>query len=227
MILESNKSNCRKIVIIGGSGNGTVIASTIEDCKISGIDIQCVGFLNDDCDKIDSYNVLGKINDKDWKSLPRDYLFISAISTVKKSYKRRQLLLEMGIPPERFASIIHPTAVVSSNAKIGFGVVIMPLAVVSPGVVMDNHSQLYAQGFVGHHSHVCEMAFLAANSHTGGHVKVGVGAHVGIMSTSIERTVIGEYSVVGAGALVLKDVDPYNVVVGSPAKVIRVLDKPY
>jgi len=42
----------KKIVIIGGRGNGMVIASTIEDCKLAGEAKECVGFLNDNESKI-------------------------------------------------------------------------------------------------------------------------------------------------------------------------------
>jgi len=213
----------KKIVILGGIGNGTVIASTIEDCRKSGQDISCVGFLNDLENSVGQYEVLGKINNDDWKKLPDEYQFIFALSTIKKAADRFKMLRSHAIPNSRFATIVHPSAVVSEQAKFGVGVVIMPLAVVSPGVVMKDHSQLYAQGFIGHDSHIGEMAFLAANSHTGGRVKVGVGAHIGIMSTSIERTNIGKFSIVGAASVVLKDVQPYSVVVGNPARVIRVL----
>jgi acetyltransferase EpsM len=213
----------KKIVIIGGRGNGTVIASTIEDCKDSGQDISCVGFLNDNEKSIDGYPVLGGIRNKDWLKLPDDYLFIYAMSKVKKALDIHNLLKKLKIPIERFANIIHPTAVVSKQFTIGKGVVIMPHTIVSPGVKMGNHSQLYAMGFIGHDSTIGEMTFLSANSHTGGNVTVGDGAHIGIMSTSIENVVIGEYSVVGAGAIILKNVAPFNVVVGNPAKVINCL----
>ena len=68
--------NKAKIVIIGGRGNGTVIASTIEDWRKTGSDIECVGFLNDDEFEINGYPVLGKIRNDDWKKLPEDYKFI-------------------------------------------------------------------------------------------------------------------------------------------------------
>lgn len=211
----------KKIVIIGGVGNGTVIASTIEDCKRSGQDIECVGFLNDNEKKVGDYDVLGGIKNKDWKKLPEDYFFMYALSNVKQAYTRHELLKELDIPLDRYTSIVHPTAVVSDQVSLGKGVVIMPQAVVGPGVRLGNHSQLFAQGFIGHDTITGEMVFLAANSHTGGRVVIEDGAHIGIMSTSIDSVKIGEFSIIGAGAVVIRDVPKYTIVVGNPAKVIR------
>jgi acetyltransferase-like isoleucine patch superfamily enzyme len=36
---------------------------------------------------------------------------------------------------------------------------------------------------------------------------------------------IGENAVVGTGSVVTKDVKPYNVVAGNPAKIIKILTK--
>jgi len=211
----------KKIVIIGGVGNGTVISSTIEDCKRSGQDIECVGFLNDNEMKVDDYDVLGGIKNMDWKKLPSDYFFIYALSSAKQAFERHKLLNELAIPPDRFATVVHPTAVVSDHVSLGRGVAIMPQTFISPGVRLGNHSQLFAQGFIGHNTIIGEMVFLTANSHTGSWIVIENGAHIGIMSTSMERITIGKYSIIGAGALVTRDVPEYTIVVGSPAKVLR------
>jgi acetyltransferase-like isoleucine patch superfamily enzyme len=34
---------------------------------------------------------------------------------------------------------------------------------------------------------------------------------------------VGEYAIIGAGSVVTKDVPPYSVVVGNPAKVLKML----
>lgn len=213
-----------KIVIIGGRGNGTVIASTIEDCKERGENVTCIGFLNDVEKEINGYPVLGGIHNMDWRKLPEDYKFIYAMSNIKQSPERYQLLQELKIPLERFATVIHPTAVVSKKAKIGFGVVLMPFALVSPNVVIGNHSQMYAQSFVGHDTVVDEMVFIANNASVGGRIKIKNGAHIGSNSSTLERIVIGAFSVIGLASVVLKDVGDYEKVVGSPARVIGKLE---
>jgi len=208
-----------KIVIIGGRGNGTVITSTIEDCKSSGQNIECTGFLNDHEKEINEYPVLGPITKEAWQKLD-GYYFIYALPNVKQAHQRHELLKELDIPEKRFVTVVHPTAVVSDKAKLGYGVVLMPMVLVSPNASIGNHSQMYAQSFIGHDSSMGEMCFVANNASIGGRVKIEDGAHIGSNSSIIERVTIGKYAVVGLTANVLKDVEPFSIVVGNPAKVI-------
>ena len=52
-------------------------------------------------------------------------------------------------------------------------------------------------------------------------VRIGDNVWIGACSTILEGVTIGECSIVAAGALVNKDVPPYTVVAGVPAKVIK------
>ena len=49
------------------------------------------------------------------------------------------------------------------------------------------------------------------------------GASIGSGVTILANVVIGEGALVGAGSVVTKDVPPFNVVVGNPAKVVKLL----
>ena len=51
------------------------------------------------------------------------------------------------------------------------------------------------------------------------------GAWIGAGATVLPGVTIGKYAIVGAGAIVTKDVPDYSVVVGIPAKVVKTLEK--
>ena len=51
------------------------------------------------------------------------------------------------------------------------------------------------------------------------------GASVGSGATILPNTKIGENAIVGAGSVVTKDVPPYSIVAGNPAKVLRYLEQ--
>ena len=51
------------------------------------------------------------------------------------------------------------------------------------------------------------------------------GAWIGAGATILPGVTIGKYAIVGAGAIVTKDVPDYAVVVGIPAKVVKTLDE--
>ena len=57
-----------------------------------------------------------------------------------------------------------------------------------------------------------------------GEVKIGDDAWLAMHSMILPGVTIGKYSIVGAGSLVIEDVPPYTIVVGSPAKIIKQLD---
>ena len=214
-----------KVVIIGGRGNGTVIASTIEDCRKNNYDIECVGFLSDSNEKyINNYPILGKVDKESWMRLSKSYFFIYALSSVKKAKERYNLLLDLEIPLDRFATIIHPSAVVSQEAIIGKGVVLMPFSQVGPNSKIGNHSLLLSQSFVGHDTTLGEMVFVANNATIGGNLNIGNGAHIGSNSSILENLNIGEFSVIGLGSVVVKDVSILTIVVGNPAKKLKEIE---
>ena len=55
------------------------------------------------------------------------------------------------------------------------------------------------------------------------HIKKG--AWIGAGASILAGVTVGKYAIVGAGAIVTKDVPDYAVVVGSPARVVKTLDK--
>ena len=55
-------------------------------------------------------------------------------------------------------------------------------------------------------------------------VLIRQGAWIGAGATILPGVCVGKYAIVGAGSAVTKDVPDYAVVVGNPAKVVKVLD---
>lgn len=214
----------KKIIIVGGRGDGTIIASIINDCRLAGQDVECVGFLNDNEKTINDYPVLGGIVNKDWQHLDEEILFISALSKVKLGYERHILLKELNIPIKRFATIIHPTSVVSEKVSLGNDVVLMPFSYVGPNVILGDHTKLAVNSYVGHDSVLGNMVYVANNTSVGSYVNIENGAHLGSNSTVLESVNIGKYSVIGIGSVVLRDVKEFSIVAGSPAKLINYLE---
>jgi acetyltransferase-like isoleucine patch superfamily enzyme len=58
---------------------------------------------------------------------------------------------------------------------------------------------------------------------TGRDIVIGEGAWVASNAMVLGPCVIGAHAVVGGGSLVLGDVEPYTIVAGSPAKVLRTI----
>ena len=212
----------KKVIIIGGVGTGTVIGSAIEDIVRERQEWELLGFLNDGMkvgEELNGFPVLGTV-DEAKRFNAKDCYFVYALVTTKKAYERVQRLHSLGIPDEKFATLKHPTAVIARNVRLGYGVVLMPGAIISPDAVIGNHTQLYANSFVGHNTTVGSYCLIANNASIGAFINIEDGVHVGSNCSIIERVTLGKWSVVGLGAVVVKDVPPNTTVVGNPARVV-------
>ena len=78
-----------------------------------------------------------------------------------------------------------------------------------------------AKLFLDHDNTMERFSHIAANSAIGGNVRIGVGAPAGTNATVREDINIGKFSLVGSGSAVLKDVPDNAIVVGNPARILK------
>ena len=214
----------RKLIIIGGKGNGTQVASTVEDIIDAGGRWEIKGFLDDKYNPDEpleflDYPVLGKVTDAARFNQDDCYFYFSLFS-VKKSARMVRYLKSLNVPDHKFATLVHPSAVVSKSARIGYGVCLMAQTFVGPEARLGNHILGYGQSYISRNTVLEDYAYLAAKACLGAESVLKKGAYLGLASTVIERIVIDAWAVVGAGANVLKNVAEGEIVVGNPAHVI-------
>lgn len=217
----------KNIVILGGSGIGMIAASIIERKK----GYKVLGFLNDVLEKgsligkFKSFKVLG--NTEDISRYLEDeniYIFVAyvGLQNEKNTYKKIE---NLNIPLSKFIDIIDDTAIIPDGfCKIGKGVMFSPLTQLSPDTIISDNCILLPNSFVGHNSFLDRFAHIATNSVIGANVHVGKGVHIGSNATIREKVKIGDFSLIGAGAVVLNDVPANSIVVGNPARVLKTRD---
>lgn len=212
----------KKIIIIGGHGDGIVLASSIEDLRLSGANIMFLGFLNDHENKdseISELPVLGSSADASSFMDDKDIFFMTAILKVKKNYDRSHRIDKLNIPPHKYFTLFHPHATVSKKAQVGYDTFIGPHANIMPNSIIGNHCSFRSSASVGHDCIIQDYSYMGPNSTLSGRVKVCKGVHIGPNASVREGVTLGSFSVIGIGAVVLNDIPDFAVTIGCPAKV--------
>jgi sugar O-acyltransferase (sialic acid O-acetyltransferase NeuD family) len=145
----------------------------------------------------------------------------SAIVAIGDNSTRNMYVQTLRAHGLRLVNAIHPKSNVADTSWLGQNVVIAAGALVcahcriADSVILNTGCIVDHESSVGRAAHICPGARLA------GRVMVDDFAFVGIGATIIQCLSVGRASVVGAGAVVLQDVEPFTTVVGVPARVIR------
>lgn len=118
--------------------------------------------------------------------------------------------LKANNPDIKFATAIHPSAVISPTAKIGDGTVVMAGAVVNADAVIGNHCIINTGTTVDHDCKIGDYCHIAPGVNISGATNVGEGTWVGVGSCVIQCLNIGKNCMIGAGSVVVNDI-PDNV----------------
>lgn len=207
----------KDIYIIGAGTYGEVMC---ELADILGYKVK--GFYDEDDEKknkiVMGVRVIGKfseLNDDEIKNKQ----FIVAIGN---NSIRHELMKRINNIGGKTPTLIHPSAVVSPSAEIGKGVYIHANAYIWTKVKIGNYCVISPNVVIAHHTKLGEACLISTLSGIGASIKINDRVFVGMGSTVVTGlSVIGANSIIGAGAVVLKDVESKSVYTGVPAKKLR------
>jgi acetyltransferase EpsM len=212
----------KKIVILGGRGDGELIAWALHDM----VEVQGYGWLNDH-EKEDSLianlPVIGKISPETIAKLLGDpnILFITALQKVKLARERLSKVKNLPIPKERYYTLIHSSAYVAPNVNIGYDTFVGFHVCIMPNALIGNHCSFRSSAHIGHDWVIGDGCFVGPNSSLLGRGRLAEGVHIGSNVSIKERVTIGEYAIVGMGSVVTADISAHSIAYGSPARMIE------
>ncbi len=195
----------RRLIIIGASGHGKVVADTAALCGYDDI-----VFLDDDENEKEcaGWPVIGKSTEA-----PDGEVFV-AVGNAESRKRLTQLY-----NGRKFPILIHPSAVIAKSAEIGEGTVVMAGAVVNPDAKIGKGCIINTCSSVDHDCIVEDYCHISVGSHLSGTVTVGSMTWIGagaVVSNNV--TIVGD-CLIGAGTVVIKDLTKPGTYVGVPAKI--------
>jgi sugar O-acyltransferase (sialic acid O-acetyltransferase NeuD family) len=198
-----NEYNVKKpIIILGAGGHAKVLAEVLRSTgyKILGLTdplmksgetkfgVVCLG----DDEKLQEYSV-------------DEIELVNGIGAIPGQHLRWELgkrLRELGYS---FVTVIHPSAILSSDVKLANGAQIMAGAVLQPGVHIGCDSIVNTGVCVDHDCYIGDSCHLAPGVTLSGEVRVGDGVHVGTGACVIQDIEIGARTVIAAGSVIYND----------------------
>ncbi len=151
------------------------------------------------------------------------YIVNTITRTAAIRYETTREVVRRGFP---LANLIYPT-VDLRMARIGVGNYIQEAVQIQAEVSIGDNTSIHMGTLIGHETKIGNSTFIAHAVSISGLVEIGDGVTAGTNSTIIQRIKIGKWATIGAGAVVIRDVPDYAVVVGNPAGIIKYNDEIY
>lgn len=209
-----------KSIIIGSGTYGQVYLAYLRD---AGVDV--VGFLDDNpIEQGKVYDNVPVLGNRDMlKTLHETHGVTDVYCPIGNNPIRVELLEYASSLGYNIPNYIHPSVIISPNVEIGNGVYIMMGSMIMPYTKIENYTMISMNVCVAHHSILSKGVFLSTGVNFGASIMAEANAYCGISSTIMTGVArIGKNCMIGAGAVVIKDVPEDAIMAGVPAKILRI-----
>jgi sugar O-acyltransferase (sialic acid O-acetyltransferase NeuD family) len=205
-------------IIIGFGDYGAVYLTYLQE-----VGVNVIGFVDDNHSligkEIEGVEVIGTIDDL--KKLKIKYQIEAVYCPIGNNKLRVNILKNCQLMGLITPNFIHSSVFISPHVKIGNGVYILPSSNIMPFAVINNFVMISMGVNIAHHSELKEGVFLSTGVNFGASITAMANAYVGISATIMTGVkTLGENCLIGAGAVVIRDVPDFTTVVGNPAKIV-------
>jgi acetyltransferase EpsM len=213
----------KKVLVIGGKGNGTVLGEAILDANNKGYsEYFFAGFINDrdNLNSIDGYPVLGGMEEIN-TFINEGYHFIFSIYKFDDQLNRIKLFEKCNIPFERLVTFVHPSAYVAPSTKLSPGVFIMPNVSITSNNTIGLNCIIRPGSTIGHDNFIGDHVSISAGVSIGSCNTILDGASFGLKSCVREYTTVGKNAMLGMATVLTKDIPDNELWIGNPGKFLR------
>lgn len=198
---------------------GRSVYCIAQGCYGYGEEFEVKGFIDDNLQSMDGFEnyppVLGTI---DGYEICENDVFVCSIGNTKTKKMVCEKLKSRGV---KFQSLIHKTAIVRQNAKIGDGCIIADYASVGADCTIGESTLVQTFSIAAHDCIIGNYVRIDTHATCVGGVIVEDCATIHTTAVVSHKVVVGEGAVVAAMSFVIKKVKPYTTVYGNPAKLLK------
>jgi sugar O-acyltransferase (sialic acid O-acetyltransferase NeuD family) len=210
----------KKLVILGAGGFAREVAWLVAEMNCANVsnDWDIIGFLKHSMDRLgQTINGIPVIDAGEVaKHLPHIY----AVAAIGDPQTRERAVIEAKGIGCKFATLIHPGVQMDlGTVKIGAGSIVCAGNTLTVNVSIGEHVILNLDCTVGHDTVIEDYVTVSPGCHLSGYTTIRRGAYLGTGAVTIERREIGAHSIIGAGAVVIRDIPADVTAVGVPARV--------
>ncbi len=204
-----------KIAIIGAGGHARVI----HDIVVKEKRFEVVCFFAKDVAKNQTFLDLPVFNQDDLNAHDLN----KGLVAIGDNWQRSRVVEAVRLKKSgfTFVSVVHPSASVGLNSKIGAGSVVMPGAVVGANTQVGEHCIINTQASIDHDGCLEDYSSIGPGATLGGSVSLGAFSAISLGANVIHGRSIGAHTVVGAGATVLTDLASHQLAFGTPCRAVR------
>jgi sugar O-acyltransferase (sialic acid O-acetyltransferase NeuD family) len=209
-----NRTTCQ-VLILGNQIFAEEVADLVEETP----GLELAGFV----ENLDPERCKGRLLGKpvhwvtELRSVEPTYHLLCGIGTTH----RRRFVDEVKLYSLPFATLVHPSARLSRTSQVGEGSILSVNTIIAAQTSLGCHTVVNRAATIGHHTMVGDYVTIAPGANIAGKCVIESGCYIAAGAIIIDRVRIGENSVVGAGAVVTKDVPAGVQVVGVPARVVK------
>lgn len=206
------------IVIYGAGGFAREVLCLLEDINAEAPQWDVAAFVDDRAAEhereIHGYPV---VRAAEWDRRTIRNVVLAAGSPAVK----RRMARELEGSDSSFPVLVHPTVTRSKRVELGRGTLVTAGNILTTDIVLREFVTMNLTCTTGHDSRIGRYTTVAPGVNISGNVTLGEGCDIGTGSKLIQGIAIGEWTIVGAGAVVARDLPANCTAVGVPAKVIK------
>lgn len=211
----------KDLYIIGAGGFGREVAWLVERINEIEPTWNLRGFIDDNTaihgSLQDDYSVIGGCDYL--MNITQEVWVVCAVGSAKIRKKIIEKLKNYS--NVKFATLIDPSVMRSERVDIGEGSIICAGTIITVDISIGSHVIINLDCTIGHDDIIHDFVTIYPSVNVSGNVVVGECAELGTGMQIIQGKSIGRESIIGAGAVVIRDIPEKCTAVGSPAKPIK------